>query len=136
MLKIESAVRVLELSSAGAFEFPVTILRSAELTGPVVVELIHETDATKAFSATAVKVDENTGHVVLRVTPAAGHVVSRATQLKARATGTWNGHPVNGVDRRACLCVATKSSSTLIRQAADFRTDWNKRREVPAVPPC
>jgi hypothetical protein len=94
MLKIESAVRVLELSSAGAFEFPVTILRSAELTGPVVVELIHETDATKAFSATAVKVDENTGHVVLRVTPAAGHVVSRATQLKARATGTWNGHPV------------------------------------------
>ncbi len=94
MLKIESAVSEIELSSGDSFEFPVKILRTGKLSGPVNVELIHETAATKAFSAAAVKVDENTGHVVLRVSQAAGHVVSRVTSLKARATGTWNGHPV------------------------------------------
>jgi hypothetical protein len=94
MLKIESAVPEIELSSTDSFEFPVKILRASELSGPVNVELVHEGETTKSFSAAAVKVDENTRKVVLRVTPAAGHVVAGVTKLKARATGTWNGHPV------------------------------------------
>lgn len=94
MLKIESAVPEIELSSSGDFDFPVKILRTGKLSGPVNVELVHETAATKDFSAAAVKVDENTSQVTLAVTLAAGHVVSRVTRLKARATGVWNGHPV------------------------------------------
>lgn len=94
MLKIESAVPEIELSSSGDFEFPIRILRTGKLSGPVHVELVRDTAATKDFSAAAVKLDENTSQVTLRVTLAAGHLVSRVTKLTARAAGVWNGHPV------------------------------------------
>jgi hypothetical protein len=97
MLKIESAKPEIELSSSGSFEFPVDILRADKFSGPVHVELVHETAATKAFSAASVKVDEKSRQAVLRVTVSDGQVVDRVTKLKARATGMWNGHPVIAV---------------------------------------
>lgn len=99
MLKIESTIPEITLSASERFEFPVKILRAEELSGPVTVELVQsesvqQSEAGQAFTAAAVTVDENTGDAVLQVTPVAEHLVDRVMRLKARATATWNGHPV------------------------------------------
>lgn len=92
MLKIESAVPEIELSSNTSFDFPVKILRAADVSGPIKVELIHEGESTKTFFADAVTIDEDTHQAVLRVAPVAEFAPGAATRLKARATGNWNGY--------------------------------------------
>lgn len=94
MLKIESAVPEIELSSNKSFDFPVQILRADDVSGPIHVELVVEGESTKAFIADAVTVDEDTHQAVLRVVPVAEFAAGGVTKLKARATGTWNGYPL------------------------------------------
>ena len=99
MLKIESTIPEVTVSASESFEFPVKILRAEELSGPVTVELVpsesaQQSEAGQAFTASTVTVDENTSDAVLEVTPVAEHRVDRVVRLTARATATWNGHPV------------------------------------------
>ncbi|NQV22990.1 MAG: hypothetical protein HQ518_01375 [Rhodopirellula sp.] len=94
MLKIESPVPEIELSSDDRFDFPVSIFRAPELTGPFTVELVPETEDASVFSAATVQANEKAEQVVLRVTHPPGHAVSRVVVLKVRATGNWNGYPV------------------------------------------
>ena len=94
MLKIESPTPVIELTSVERFEFPVTILRAAELSGAVTLELFDDSQSGGAFHAEQLIVDEKTEHAVLKVEHSGDSDVRRLINLKARATGQWNGHPV------------------------------------------
>lgn len=98
MLKIESLVPEITLTASDRFEFPVKILRAEELSGPVTVELvphksIQQSEAGQLFTAKEVTVDANASQAVLHVTPAAD-LTDSVVSLTARATATWNGHPV------------------------------------------
>lgn len=94
MLKIESPTPEIALSTSHRFELPVSILRAQELSGPVTVELIHDSDSAAAFSCPTVKADEATRQIVLQMALSDGHTISQALPLKVRATAQWNGHPV------------------------------------------
>lgn len=99
MLKIESTIPEITVSASESFDFPVKILRAEELSGPVTVELVpselaQQSEAGQAFTASTVTVDENTSDAVLEVTPTVDHFADGVLPLTARATATWNGHPV------------------------------------------
>ena len=94
ILKIDSPVPEVELSSSDSFEFPVNILRAPELSGPVQLELVQEPGDVAMFTAASITVDENTQQVVLKVTPAADFVAGRVVKLTARATAATDGYPV------------------------------------------
>jgi hypothetical protein len=94
LLKIESPMKEFELSSTESFNFPINILRAGELQGPINLELIDDTVPVGLFKAGQLIVDDKTEQAVLKVERSDDGVVSRVVNLKVRATGQWNGHPV------------------------------------------
>ena len=98
MLKIDSPMKEFELSSAEAFEYPIQIFRSPDLEGPIMLELINESDNVPKFSASPVTAEESVNQVSLTVKIPIGGIASggdsQVAILKARATAQWGGYPV------------------------------------------
>lgn len=94
MLKIESPVKELAMSSAPDFEYPVKVLRGSGLNGSITLELVRGPDSVGAFSAAAITVDEGAITATLHLKRVSEVSVTRVLPLKVRATGSWNGHPV------------------------------------------
>ncbi len=94
MLKIESPIKEIELSSATSFEFPIEILRSPGLEGPIQLELVNESETATKFRASIVTVDASKNQATLAVSPPEGGFGSHVATLKFRATAQWNGYPV------------------------------------------
>ena len=94
MLKIESPIKEIELSSATSFEFPIEILRGPGLEGPIQLELVNESETATKFRASIVTVDASKNQATLAVSPPEGGFGSHVATLKFRATAQWNGHPV------------------------------------------
>ena len=94
MLKIECPVSEIEIGDRGSFDLPVKILRDAALSGSLDVELVDETNERTTFKAAAVKVDEDARQVNLRVASSKDREIPLVTDLKVRASGSWNGRPV------------------------------------------
>lgn len=91
MLKIECPLAELEFDPGAGFEFPINVFRSSELRGPIQIQLV---DSPECFSAEAVSLEERSKGAALQIRCNSTERLSKAVLLKARATASWNGHPV------------------------------------------
>ena len=94
MLKIESSMKEVELSSTAKFEYPIEILRGPGLKGPIQLELVNESETATKFRASVTTVDASKSQTTLAVSPPEGGFGTHVATLKFRATAQWNGHPV------------------------------------------
>ncbi len=94
LLKIDSPLKELELSSTAKFEYPIEILRSRELEGPIQLELANDSETSSTFRASTTTVDASKSQTTLAVSPPDGGFGNHLVTLKFRATAQWNGHPV------------------------------------------
>ena len=94
MLKIESPLKELNLTSKSEFEYPINVRRASGLSGPITLELVRNSDSSDAFTADSVTIGEAATVATLRLNRVPEVSVTRVLPLKIRAIGSWNEHPV------------------------------------------
>jgi hypothetical protein len=94
MLKIESPLKELDLTSKSEFEYPINVLRASGLSGAITLELVRNSASAEVFTAEAVSISESTTVATLKLNRVPDVAVARALPLRIRATGNWNAYPV------------------------------------------
>lgn len=94
MLKIESPLKELNLTSKSEFEYRINVRRVSGLSGPITLELVRNSDSPEAFTADSVIIGEATTVATLRLNRVPEVSVTRVLPLRVRAIGNWNEYPV------------------------------------------
>ena len=94
MLKIESPLKELNLTSKFEFEYPINVRRASGLSGPITLELVRNVDSAEAFTADTVSIGETTTVATLKLNRVPEVSVTRVLPLRIRAIGNWNEYPV------------------------------------------
>jgi hypothetical protein len=94
MLKIESPLKELNLTSKSEFEYPINVRRASGLFGPITLELVRNSDSPEAFTSDSVSIGEATPVATLRLNRVPEVSVTRVLPLRIRAIGSWNEYPV------------------------------------------
>jgi len=94
MLKIESPLKELNLTSKSEFEYPINVRRASGLSGPITLELVRNSDSPEAFTSDSVSIGEATPVATLRLNRVPEVSVTRVLPLRIRAIGSWNEYPV------------------------------------------